>query len=388
MLGKNKVEKVEQVKECVKELAKDFPDNYWREKDKQHEFPKEFWLKLAEGRWFGIAVPEAYGGLGMGILELSAAIEEVSKCGAGMGSYILLTNALGSVLVLRNGTEEMKNELLPNLVAGKLKLALAHTEPLSGSDALSLTTTATRIDKHYLINGRKVFVNNSRIADLLILVTRTCPIEAAPKKSYGLTIFLVDANDPTIHNKPMDKMGMNYFETNEISIEGLKVDESRILGEVNKGWQSLVDIYNMDRILVGAMAVGTGMLALSKAVEYAKKRIVFGRAIGMNQGIQFQLAEAYTQLEVARLMVYQAALLCDQGKPFWKEATIAKFRGVEAALFAADVAIQVHGGYGYLREYDVERYWRDLRQLKIGPVSQELTLALIGEHILGLPPSY
>lgn len=388
MLDEDKAERVEFVKERVRELVKDFSDSYWREKDRKHEFPEEFWSKLAAGRWFGIAIPQSYGGLGMGILELATAIEEMAKCGAGMGSYTLLTNALGSVLILRNGTEKLKNELLPKLVTGELKLALAHTEPQSGSDAFSLLTTATKVDNFYIINGRKIFVNNSRIADLLILVARTCPLEAAPKKSYGLTIFLVDAKDATIHHKPLDKMGMNYFETNELTIEGLRVMETCVLGEVNKGWQSLVDVYNMDRILVAAMAVGTGTLALNKAVEYAKKRIVFGRAIGMNQGIQFQLAEAYTQLEVARLMVHKAALLCDQGKPYWKEATIAKYRSVEAALLAADVAIQVHGGYGYLRDYDVERHWRDLRQLKIGPISQELALALIGEHVLGLPPSY
>ncbi|MEM3386431.1 MAG: acyl-CoA dehydrogenase family protein [Nitrososphaerales archaeon] len=379
---------IEIVKSNICELMREFTDSYWRNKSETHSFPEEFWAKLSEGRWFGAVIPKEYGGLGLGVTELITILEEIAKNGAGMASYILLTNALGSLMVLKGAKEEIKRELLPKLVEGKLKLALAHTEPEAGSDALDIKTTATKVDGTYLINGRKIFVNNSRIADLLILVTRTCPISVAPKKSYGLTIFLVNSRDQTVRHTPMSKMGMNYFETCEVTVENLIVSEKMMLGGLNEGWPLLLDVYNIDRVAVAAMAIGTGMLTLNKAVEYAKKRIVFGRPIGMNQGIQFQLAEAYSQLEAARAVTFQAASLCDQHQQYWKEATIAKYTAVEASLYAADVAIQVHGGYGYLRSFDVERHWRDLRQLKLGPISQELTLALIGEHILGLPRSY
>jgi acyl-CoA dehydrogenase len=282
----------------------------------------------------------------------------------------------------------MKRRYLPKIAAGEMKLAFSVTEPNVGTDTTHIQTTAVRDGDDWVISGRKVWCTNAQNADRVLILTRTTPYEQVPKKTKGMTLFFAALDRQAITVKPIEKMGRHAVDSNELFIDGLRVSHADLVGQEGEGFYHLLDGLNPERIVIAAEAVGIGKAAIEKAVQYAKERVVFGRPIGKNQGVQFPLAEAYARLEAAELMTFKAAWLYDQGLPCGKEANIAKLLAAEAGCEAVDHAVQTHGGYGYAREFDVERLYREIRLYKIAPVSQQMVLNYISEHVLSLPRSY
>jgi acyl-CoA dehydrogenase len=376
------------VDQIATELA-EFDDEYWARAYGDERFPAEFWRKLSERKWLGLHSPVQYGGLGSSLLDLAVAIEAVGASAGGVGAaYPMVSHVNAAHAIAALGTEQQKKQYLPELSRGQIRISLALTEEQSGLDALGIQTSAERVNGHFVIDGEKFLINEADRADLLILAARTTPLEQASRRSHGLTLFLVNARDRAIKSERLEKIGLNHLTTCALKIESLNVPADSVLGEVDAGWQNLVGTLTVDRITNAAMCVGAGELAIRRAVDYAKSRKVLGGPIGANQGLQFPLAEAKSELELARLLTYKAAWLEDRGERADAVASMAILRASESAFHAADVALQVHGGHGYLKDYPVERYWRDLRLFKLGPVSHELTLASIAERVLGLPKSY
>lgn len=380
--------KQEELKREVRQALAGFTSDYWLERYEQHRFPKEHWDALAKQGLFGISLPETYGGRGYGLLDLMLVIEEVSSAGAGAGAYPFVSNTNAAIAILKLGSEAQRQEHLPRLAKGQLKISMALTEPQSGSDALSIETFARKEDGNFVVTGRKTLINNARDADLLLLVVRTRKPRQSEKRAHGITLLLVDAKSQGLAYKPQPKAGLDILETFGIEISELKVSASNILGEEEKGWYNLVQVLNVDRITNAALCVGGGELALRTAIEYAKTRKAFGHPIGSYQGVQFPLASAHASLETARLMTYHAAWLADREQRYDAEASIALLLSSEAAVQASEAALQVHGGHGYLKERHVERYWRDLRLFRLGPLPRELMLAYVAEKVLKLPKSY
>ncbi|MGH9023377.1 MAG: acyl-CoA dehydrogenase family protein [Acidimicrobiia bacterium] len=379
----------EAIRAAVAQLAGSFSDDYWLECDRQHQFPWEFYRAFAEAGWLGLAIPERYGGGGLGVLEAAILLEEVAASGAAMsGCSSMHLTIFGMNPVVRHGSEELKAEVLPRVVSGDLHICFAVTEPDAGTDTAAITTFARRDGDYYVISGRKVWISKALEAEQMLILTRTTSLAESPKRTAGMTLFLADIDRSTVDIRPIDKMGRNAVDSNELFIDGLRVPLTRRIGEEGRGFSYLLDGLNPERILIAHEAVGIGRAALRRAVAYAKERIVFGRAIGMNQAIQFPLAEAMARLDAAGLVARQAAWLYDQGRPCAREANEAKFLCAEAGFFAADRAVQTLGGFGYAREYHVERYFREARLQRIAPVSQEMALSYLGEHVLGLPRSY
>ena len=380
----------EMVRRGVRDLARKFDLDYWREQDAGHRFPQEFWRALAEGGWLGIVIPPEYGGSGLGVLELTVAIEEVAASGAGAASGFLfiLNSVFGAVTIVKHGSEEQKRRYLPGLANGTLEFCMALTEPGAGTNTPRLTTTARRDGDEWIVNGQKVFASGADRAGGMLLIARTAAPEGAAGRTGGLSLFLVDPRSPGIEIRPIDKLGVRVSSTNFVYFDNVRVPASGLVGQEGRGWRILLDTLNPERIATTATCVGTGELVLRLAVEYARERKVFGAPIGTHQGLAFPMAEYKAQLELARLMNYKAAWAFDRGLPCGAETNMAKYVAAEAAYRAADQAMQVHGGYGYTTEYHIERYWRDVRLFRIAPVSQEMTLNYIAEHVLGLPKSY
>jgi acyl-CoA dehydrogenase len=380
----------EMVRRGVRDLARKFDLDYWREQDAGHRFPQEFWRALAEGGWLGIVIPPEYGGSGLGVLELTVAIEEVAASGAGAASGFLfiLNSVFGAVTIVKHGSEEQKRLYLPGLANGTLEFCMALTEPGAGTNTPRLTTTARRDGDGWIVSGQKVFASGADRAGGMLLIARTAAPEGAAGRTRGLSLFLVDPRSPGIEIRPIDKLGVHVSSTNFVYFDNVRVPASGLVGEEGRGWRILLDTLNPERIATTATCVGTGELVLRLAVEYARERRVFGAPIGTHQGLAFPMAEYKAQLELARLMNYKAAWAFDRGLPCGAETNMAKYVAAEAAFGAADQAMQVHGGYGYTAEYHIERYWRDVRLFRIAPVSQEMTLNYIAEHVLGLPKSY
>lgn len=380
----------EMVRRGVRDLARKFDLDYWREQDAGHRFPQEFWRALAEGGWLGIVIPPEYGGSGLGVLELTVAIEEVAASGAGAASGFLfiLNSVFGAVTIVKHGSEEQKRRYLPGLANGTLEFCMALTEPGAGTNTPRLTTTARRDGDEWIVNGQKVFASGADRAGGMLLIARTAAPEGAAGRTGGLSLFLVDPRSPGIEIRPIDKLGVRVSSTNFVYFDNVRVPASGLVGQEGRGWRILLDTLNPERIATTATCVGTGELVLRLAVEYARERKVFGAPIGTHQGLAFPLAEYKAQLELARLMNYKAAWAFDRGLPCGAETNMAKYVAADAAYRAADQAMQVHGGYGYTTEYHIERYWRDVRLFRIAPVSQEMTLNYIAEHVLGLPKSY
>ena len=379
----------EEIRAAVRRICADFPDAYWRHKDAAHEFPWEFYKAFAAGGWLGIAMPEEHGGGGRGITEACILLQEVAGSGAAMnGASSLHLTIFGLNPVVRHGSDEMKARYLPAAAAGDLHVAFGVTEPDAGTDTPSITTVARRRDGGYVVRGRKVWTSKALESSKVLLLARTTPLEACARRTDGMTLFLADLDRDHVDIRPIDKLGRNAVDSNEVVFDDLPVDASDRVGEEGKGFWYLLDGLNPERILIAAEAVGIGRAALRRAVGYASERVVFGRPIGQNQGIAFPLAEAHARLEAADLMVQRAAWLYDHGFPCGAEANMAKLLAADAGFFAADRALQTHGGFGYAKEYDVERYWREVRLMRIAPVSQELVLAYLSEHVLGLPRSY
>ena len=377
------------IRESVIKLCSDFSDDYWSQKDKEHEFPWDFYQAMAEAGWLGIAIPEAYGGSGRGITEASLVLEEVAASGAAMnGATSLHLSIFGMHPVVKYGSEEMKQKYLPRVAKGDLHVAFGVTEPDAGTDTTSITTSARLDGDNYLVKGRKVWTSKALQSEKVLLLVRTTDKDKIDKKTGGMTLLLADLQRDEVSISPIEKLGRNAVATCEVVYDDLPVVITDRVGEEGKGFRYLLDGLNAERILIAAEALGIGRAAMHKAVGYANERVVFGRPIGKNQGIAFPLAEAQMRLDAAELMIRKASWLIDNGKPCGAEANMAKWLAADAAFFAADRALQTHGGFGYATEYHVERYWREARLMKIAPISQEMIQNFVSEHVLELPKSY
>ena len=377
------------IRDAVVSLCRRFPDEYWADCDRDHRFPDEFYAAMAEGGWIAIAIPERYGGGGQGIRHAAAVLEEVAASGACMnGASAVHLSIFGMHPVVLHGTEEMRQRFLPAIVDGSLHVAFGVTEPDAGTDTTKITTRAVRDGDGYVINGRKVWTTKALQADRILLLTRTTPLADVARPTDGMTLFLVDRHAPGVGAVAIPKMGRNAVASCETTYDDVRVPMTDRVGEEGRGFYYLLDGLNAERILIAAEALGMGRAALRRAVQYAKERVVFDRPIGQNQGIAFPLAEAHAKLRAAALMVDEAARLIDAGRPCGEEANLAKYLAAEAGFFAADRAVQTHGGFGYATEYHVERYFREARLPRIAPISQELILAYVAQHVLGLPRSH
>lgn len=377
------------IRDQVSQLAASFDLEYWREHDRTGEYPHDFFDAFAQAGWLGIALPESCGGAGLGMTEACILLEEICASGAGTsGASPIHFSIFPPMPILKYGSEEQKREYLPRIARGEMKLGFSITEPNVGTDTTQITTRAVREKDDYLITGAKIWSSNLQNADRTLILVRTTPIEKCEKKTLGMSLFLMDLKSEGVTIREIEKLGRKCVDSNELFLDQVRVPAKDLVGEEGKGFYHLLSGLNSERLLVGAEAVGIGRAALDMAVRYANERIVFGRPIGQNQGLQFPIAEAYSKLMVARLMVYKGAWLFDASKPCGEEANIAKLRAADAAFEAADIALQVHGGMGYAKEYHIERLWREVRLYKIAPVSQEMCLNYLGEHVLGLPKSY
>ena len=380
---------IELIRETVAALCARFDDDYWSACDTEHRFPWDFYREMAAGGWIGIAIPEQYGGGGRGIVEAAAVLEEVAASGACMnGASALHMSIFGMQPVILHGTDEMRQRFLPGVADGSLHVAFGITEPDAGTDTTKITTRAVRDGDVYRITGRKVWTSKALEADRILLLTRTTPLDQCAKPTQGMTLFLVDRHAAGVGVVPISKLGRNAVASCETTYDEVVVPVADRVGEEGHGFRYLLDGLNAERILLASEALGIGKAAMRRAVAYAKERIVFGRPIGQNQGIAFPLAEAHAKLRAAGLMVREAAQRIDAGLPCGEEANLAKYLAAEAGFFAADRAVQTHGGFGYATEYHVERYFREARLPRIAPISQELILSYISEHVLGLPRSY
>lgn len=368
--------------------------DYWDRCDAEKRWPEEVWRELADGGWLGLAVPEEYGGGGQGLLELAVAAESLAASGAGAASSFLylLTPAFGALTIARHGTEEQRRALLPALAAGRSETCFAITEPDAGSNAINIGTRARRDGEDFVVTGQKTWISGVERARHMVLVSRTIPASEAKPRLSGFTILLVDLEEATAAGtltfQPIPKLGTNTVASNLVFLDSVRVPAANVIGEVDQGFAVLWDILNPERIIAAAGAVGSGELALSVAVGYARERAPFGRPIGANQAVAFPLAQAKAQVELARLMTYKAAWLWDQGRQCGSEANIAKLTAADAAWQAADRMFQTHGGMAYSLEYPVARLFRDARIGKTIPVAEELVLAHIAQHELGLPKTY
>ena len=379
----------EVIREGIRRICADFTDEYWSAKDEAHEFPWEFYDALAAGGWVGIAIPEEYGGGGQGITEASIMLEEIAASGAAMnGCSAVHLSIFGMEPVRRYGSAELAAEVLPRVAAGELHVAFGVTEPDAGTDTTSIRTRAERDGDEYVVTGAKVWTTKAPYCEMCLLLVRTTPRDECEKPTQGMTLLLVDLQDPAVDITPIPKLGRNAVVSCEVRYDGLRVPVGRRIGEEGDGFRYLLDGLNPERILLGAESLGIGRAAMEKAVQYGKDRVVFGRPIGQNQGLAFPLADAHMKLHAAELAVREASWRFDQGLPCGEAANTAKYLAAEAAFFACDRAIQTHGGMGYAREYHVERYWREARLMKIAPVSQEMVCNYIAANVLGLPKSY
>ncbi|WP_026343028.1 acyl-CoA dehydrogenase family protein [Nocardia sp. BMG111209] len=377
------------IRKSVAELCKRFDDQYWMEKDLAHEFPTEFYEAMAKGGWLGIAIPEEYGGHGLGITEATILAEEVARSGGGMNAATAIhLSIFGMHPVAVHGSEELKQRVLPRVAAGDLHVCFGVTEPGAGLDTSRITTFARRDGDHYVVNGRKVWISKAQESEKILLLARTQSYDSVEKKTDGMTLFLTDLDRDKVDIRPIKKMGRNAVTSNELFIDGLRIPVEDRVGEEGKGFKYILDGLNPERMMIAAEALGIGRVALDRAVRYANERIVFDRPIGMNQAIQFPLADSLAHLDAAELILRKATWLYDNGKPCGREANTAKYLCADAGFTAADRALQTHGGMGYAEEYNVARYFREVRVMRIAPVSQEMILNYLGSHVLGMPRSY
>ena len=378
----------EQIVDAVRRVCAPFDADYWLRKDREGGFPDDFHRALAESGWLGIAMPEEFGGAGLGIGEAALMMHTISSTGAGLsGASAVHMNIFGLHPVVIFGTQEQKQRMLPPLIAGTDKACFAVTEPNTGLNTLKLKSFAKREGDHYVVHGQKVFISTAQEASKLLLLARTKPVEEC-KGTEGLSLFYTDFDRSRIEVREIEKMGRKAVDTNQLFIDGLRIPVADRIGEEGRGFQYILHGMNPERILIAAEAVGLGQAALARAAGYANEREVFGRPIGKNQAIQHPLAESWMELQAAHLMVHKAAWLYDQGKPCGAEANSAKFLAAEAGYRACERAILTHGGMGYAREFHVERYLREAWIPRLAPVSAQLILCFIAEKALGLPKSY
>ena len=384
----NQTEDFSDIRDAVRSLCQGYPGEYWREKDRKREYPTEFVQALTDSGFLAVLIPEIYGGSELGIQEAAAILEEIHKSGCNGAACHAQMYIMGTLL--RHGSEQQKKKYLPGIASGELRLqAFGVTEPGSGTDTTSIRTFAKKEGDEYVVNGQKVWTSRAEHSDLMLLLARTTPKDEVTKRTDGLSVFLVDLRKSLNHGvtiRPISTM-INHA-TTEVFIDDLRIPAEQRIGEEGKGFRYILDGMNAERILIGAECIGDSRWFIQKASEYAKDRKVFQRPIGQNQGIQFPIAKAYAQSEAADLMVRKAASLFDSGKPCGKEANMAKLLAADASWEAADVCLQTHGGFGFAEEYDIERKFRETRLYRIAPVSTNLILSYLAEHVLGLPRSF
>jgi acyl-CoA dehydrogenase len=379
----------EDIRQAVRKICGDFPDEYWMEHDESKEFPWEFYNAIVDGGWLGLTVPEEYGGGGLGVTEAAIVEQEIAASGAGMnGCSAVHIGIFGFEPIIKHGSEQLKRRFLPRLVSGDLHVSFAVTEPDAGTDTTNISTFARKVDGGFVVSGKKVWITKAQEAERMLFLCRTAPIGDSPKKTAGMTLFFAPLDRDRVTIRRIPKMGRNAIDTNELFIDELFVPDEDVVGEVGAGFKTILAGLNAERVISANAAIGIGRAALRRATEYAKQRVVFGRPIGQNQGIAFPLALAMTQLDAADTLCQKAAWMIDNGVPCAKEANEAKYLAAEAGFLAADTAITVHGGYGYGKEFHVERYFREARLMRIAPISQEMVLNYLAEHVLGLPRSY
>jgi acyl-CoA dehydrogenase len=380
------------IKDAVTQISRRFGDDYWLAHDREGGFPSELHQALAADGWLGIAIPEAYGGAGLGITEAAIMMQAISQSGAGMsGASAIHMNIFGLNPVVVFGSEEQKRRMLPPLIAGKERACFAVTEPNTGLDTTRLKTRAVRNGDHYIVNGQKVWISSAQVAEKILLLARTTPLEDVKSRTDGLSLFYTDLDRAHVEVREIEKMGRKAVDSNQVFIDGLEIPVEDRIGEEGQGFACILHGMNPERILIAAEAVGLGRVAIDRAAHYAKERIVFDRPIGQNQGVQHPLAESWMQLEAAELMVMNAAWHYDTGKPVGTTgayANAAKYLAGEACFRACERAVMAHGGFGYAKEYHVERYFRESLIPRIAPVSPQLVLCYIAERVLGLPKSY
>jgi acyl-CoA dehydrogenase len=377
-----------EIRESVRRICADFPGEYWRRLEADEAYPTKFVKALTEAGYLGALIPEEYGGAGLPLRAAAAILEEIHASGCNAGACHAQMYIMGTLL--RHGTDEQKAQYLPKIASGELRLqAFGVTEPTTGTDTTKLKTRAVRQGDHYLIYGQKVWTSRALHSDLMLLLARTTPVDEVKKKTDGLSVFLVDLREcrgKGLEIKPLEAM-VNHHAT-EVFFDGARVPAANLIGEEGKGFKYILDGMNAERILVSSEAIGDARWFTQKSVAYAKERIVFNRPIGQNQGIQFPIARAHAETEAAALLLRKAAALFAAGLPCGDDTNMAKMLASEAAWHAAEACMQTHGGFGFAREYDVERKWRETRLFQIAPISTNLVLAYIGEHILGMPRSY
>ncbi len=381
-------ESQELIKKEVGALARTFSLDYWLDKDDKAEYPHEFVRAFADNGWLGIMIPEAYGGAGLGVTEASLMLHEICASGAGTsGASPIHFYVFPPTPIIKYGAAGMKQKYLPRIAAGDIVMAFGVTEPNAGTDTSRIQTRAVKRGDRWIVNGRKVWTTNAQHANKILLLARTG--DRDPQKPLkGMTLFFADLDRKAVTVRLIHKLGRAAVDSNEIFIENLEVPDEDVVGAVGEGFYHLLDSLNPERIVVGIEAVGIGRAALERAVQYAKERIVFDRPIGKNQAIAHPLAHAAAELDAAEVMCLKAAWLFDHGRPCGREANTAKLLAAEAGFDACDAALQTFGGFGYAKEFYVERLWREIRLYKIAPVSQQMALNYLAEHVLGLPRSY
>jgi acyl-CoA dehydrogenase len=378
-----------EIRQAIEKICTRFGDDYWLKKDKEGGFPHDFHQALASDGWLGIAMPEEFGGAGLGITEAAIMMQAIAESGAGMqGASAVHMNIFGLNPVVVFGTDEQKRRFLPPLIQGKEKSCFAVTEPNVGLDTTKIKTRATREGNRYRVDGQKIWISTAQVADKVLLLARTTAIEDCKKPTQGLSLFYTNLDRKYVEVREIDKMGRKAVDSNQVFIDGLPVPVEDRIGEEGEGFRYILDGMNPERILIAAEAVGIGRVALERATRYAKERVVFDRPIGKNQAIQHPLARCWMNLEAANLMVFKAASLCDAGQPCGIEANAAKYLAGEAGFEACETAVLCHGGMGYAKEFHVERFLREVMITRIAPVSRELILSHVAERQLGLPKSY
>jgi acyl-CoA dehydrogenase len=378
----------QEIRDAVRQLCSQFPDEYFREIDAQRAYPELFVNALIEAGWLSAMIPQEYGGSGLGLTAASVILEEINRCGGNSGAVHGQMYNMGTVL--RHGSAAQKEKYLPRIAAGELRMqAMGVTEPTTGTDTTKIRTSAVKKDGRYVVTGQKVWISRVQHSDLLILLARTTPLAELTKRSEGMSIFIVDlhralGNGLTLRAIP----NMVNHETNELFFDNLEIPEENLIGEEGKGFKYLLDGLNAERTLIAAECIGDGHWFIDRATRYANQRVVFDRPIGKNQGVQFPIAEAYIEVEAANLMRFEACALFDAHRPCGAQANMAKYLAAKASWEAANVCLQTHGGFGFANEYDIERKFRETRLYQVAPISTNMIFAYVAEHVLGLPRSF
>ena len=376
------------IRDAVRALCATFPPEYHRGIDQKRGYPKEFVNALTEAGWLAAMIPEEYGGSGLGLTEASVIMEEINRAGSNSGACHGQMYNMGTLL--RHGSEAQKQRYLPRIASGELRLqSMGVTEPTTGTDTTKIKTTAVRNGDRYVVNGQKVWISRVQHSDLMILLARTTPLDQVKKKSLGMSIFMVDLRDAIGNGMEVEPiLNMVNHETNELFFDNLEIPAENLIGEEGMGFRYILDGLNAERTLIAAECIGDGYWFIDKVTNYVKEREVFGRPIGQNQGVQFPIAEAKIELEAANLMRFRACQLFDAGQPCGSEANMAKYLAAKASWEAANACLQFHGGFGFADEYDVERKFRETRLYQVAPISTNLILSYVAEHVLGLPRSF